>query len=81
LAAATAEHQDHVPSLRDGDLRWVLLVAPAMQVLSWSLLEGRQLADSVEYKSPPDKRRIDAGGRVLVRDFASPCPYPEAPAD
>jgi len=37
------------PRLRDRDLQAVLLVVLGLQVLSWSTLDGYQLADSVEY--------------------------------
>ena len=48
-APKTAALATRPPGLRDRGVLWLLLVVLALQALSWSLLEGYQLADSVEY--------------------------------
>ncbi len=53
------------------DLRWVLLVVLCLQLLSWSALEGYQLADSVEYMERARNLAIGQEVRVegAVRSF------------
>ena len=52
-------------------LRWVLIVVLCLQLLSWSALEGYQLADSVEYMERARNLAIGQEVRVegAVRSF------------
>ncbi len=60
-----------LPSLRDASVRWILLLTVLMQLGSWAILGGYQLADSIEYVE--NAQGLVHGQRVLdshaIRSF------------
>lgn len=71
-ARAVGADGEPMPGLRDRGMRWLLFLALALQVFSWSRLEGYQLADSVEYldRALAWAEGGDLGADRAVRSFA-----------
>ena len=64
-----------LPTLRDRPMRWLLLFAAALQVFAWSLSNGYQLADSVEFMdrahAVANGVELDATGAVRGFGFST----------
>ncbi|MFT5051426.1 MAG: hypothetical protein ACI8QZ_002842 [Chlamydiales bacterium] len=68
----TDAHGGLLPSLRDPGMRRLMLLVLALQALSWWILDGYQLADSVEYmeRAQAFVRSQEVVDSTSIRSFA-----------